>query len=127
MNGTSGFSGRALGITCVEIGTFHTPIPGISPVYVDRFSETANQSTLAEYFCDAADLPFLEWYRVLRNNGVIYMVVPSRLFTCDRLLPLTAVEHIVEDFRNHVTQCDGTHIDDFLLNVDWREFSPSTP
>lgn len=135
----------------VEIGAFQTPIPGISPVYVDRFSEYANQPTLAEYFGDAADLPFvdsslnyvatshviehvanplsafLEWYRVLKNDGVIYMVVPSRLFTFDRLRPLTAIEHIVDDYRNNVTQCDGTHIDDFVLNVDWREFSPSTP
>ena len=143
--------GALLASPGVEIGAFQTPIPGISPVYVDRFSEYANQPTLAEYFGDAADLPFvdsslnyvatshviehvanplsafLEWYRVLKNDGVIYMVVPSRLFTFDRLRPLTAVEHIIDDFRNHVTQCDGTHIDDFVLNVDWREFSPSTP
>lgn len=135
----------------VEIGAFHTPIPGISPVYVDRFSEYAHQPTLAEYFGDAADLPFvdsslnyvatshviehvanplsafLEWYRVLRHNGVIYMVVPSRLFTFDRSRPLTPVDHMVADFQQNVTQCDGTHIDDFVFNVDWREFSPSTP
>lgn len=135
----------------VEIGAFQTPIPGISPIYVDRFSEYAHQPTLAEYFGDAADLPFLdsslnyvatshviehvanplsaflEWFRVLKNNGVIYMVVPNRLSTFDRMRPLTPVDHIVQDFQEQVTQCDGTHIDDFVLNVDWREFSPSTP
>ncbi|MES2952599.1 MAG: methyltransferase domain-containing protein [Pseudomonadota bacterium] len=133
-----------------EIGAFKTPIPGITPVYVDRFSEYANEPTMAEYFGDAADLPFvdsslnyvatshviehaanplgafLEWYRVLRHGGVIYMVVPNRLAIFDRTRALTTVDHIVQDYRNNVTQCDGTHIDDFVNNVDWKEFSPGT-
>ncbi len=134
----------------VEIGAFKTPIPGITPVYVDRFSEYANEPTMAEYFGDAADLPFvdsslnyvatshviehaanplsalLEWYRVLKDGGVIYMVVPNRLAIFDRSRALTPVEHMVEDFQNQVTQCDGTHIHDFVNNVEWHEFSPGT-
>ena len=135
----------------VEIGAFTSPIPGISPIYVDRFSEYANQPTLAEYFGDSADLPFidsslnyvasshviehvanplaafLEWFRVLRHDGIIYMNVPDRRLTFDRARPLTLVDHMVEDYRNGVTQCDGTHIEDYVLNVDWDELSPKTP
>ncbi len=134
----------------VEIGAFKTPIPGITPVYVDRFSDYANEPTMAEYFGDAADLPFvdsslnyvatshviehvanplsafLEWYRVLRDGGIIYMVVPNRLAVFDRSRALTPVDHMVEDFQNQVTQCDGTHIHDFVNNVEWHEFSPAT-
>lgn len=134
----------------VEIGAFKTPIPGITPVYVDRFHEYANEPTLAQYFGDAADLPFLdstlnyvatshvvehvanplsaflEWYRVLKNGGVIYMVVPHRQLTFDKKRPLTTVDHMILDFKNQVTQCDGTHVKDFVHNVDWKEFSPTT-
>ena len=36
--------------------------------------------------------------------------------------------HMLEDYRNRVTQSDGTHIDDFAYwGVDWSVFSPSTP
>jgi hypothetical protein len=34
---------------------------------------------------------------------------------------------MLEDYRNRVTQSDGTHIDDFAYGVDWSVFSPSTP
>ena len=135
----------------VEIGAFDAPIPGIAPIYVDRFTEYANQPTFAEYYGDACDLPFrdsslnyvatshviehvanplaaiMEWYRVLRNDGIIYMVVPDRRLTFDRSRSLTSVTHILDDYKNGTTQVDGTHIDDFVLHVDWKEFSPGTP
>ncbi len=137
--------------TGVEIGAFKTPIPDISPVYVDRFNEYANEKTLADYYGDCSDLPFkdcslsyvvtshviehvanpltafLEWYRVLQHNGIIYMVVPHRKKTFDHLRPLTTVEHIIDDYKNKVTQADGTHIEDFVLGVDWNQYSPATP
>jgi len=133
-----------------EIGAFKTPIPGIKPIYVDRFAEYANERTLAEYYGDACDLPFhessldyvatshvlehvanpyralWEWVRVLRHKGIIYMVVPHRQATFDRQRPLTTVEHMIADFHANVTQCDGTHIDDFVYGVDWQTFSPGT-
>jgi SAM-dependent methyltransferase len=134
----------------VEIGAFKTPIPGIAPIHVDRFQEYANEPTLADYRGDSADLPFLDsslnyvatshviehvanplaaimdWYRVLRNDGIIYMVVPDRRLTFDRARPLTPAEHMVDDYLNRTSQCDGTHIDEYVLNVDWRELSPGT-
>ena len=120
----------------VEIGAFQTPIPSISPIYVDRFATYAGEPTLADYFGDACDLPFLddsvqyvasshvlehvanpfaalkEWTRVLRHGGYIYMVVPDRRHTFDHRRPLTAPVHMLADFRGGVGQVDGTHIDD---------------
>ncbi len=137
--------------TGVEVGAFKTPIPGIRPIYVDRFREYAGEPTLAEYYGDACDLPFedssldfvatshvlehvanplaalREWHRVLRHGGIIYMVVPDRTLTFDRLRALTPVGHLLDDFRKEVTQVDGTHIDDFVFGVDWALFSPGTP
>jgi len=135
----------------VEIGAFKTPIPSIKPIYVDRFKEYAHEKTLADYYGDCGDLPFkdsslayvatshviehvanplsalLEWYRVLQHKGIIYMVVPDRRKTFDHPRPLTSIDHIIEDYKNKVTQVDGTHIEDFVLGVDWSQFSPATP
>ena len=135
----------------VEIGAFKTPIPGIKPVYVDRFSSYAGEPTLADYYGDACELPFFdssvpfvaashvlehvanpllalsEWFRVTRHGGIIYLVVPDRRLTFDRARPLTDPDHMIEDYRNRVTQSDATHIDDFAYGVDWAIFSPSTP
>ena len=135
----------------VEIGAFKTPIPGIKPTYVDRFADYAGERTLADYYGDACDLPFhdsslryvatshvlehvanplaalKEWHRVLRHGGIIYAVVPDRRLTFDHPRPLTAPEHMRQDYVRGTTQVDGTHIDDFVFGVDWRAFSPSTP
>jgi SAM-dependent methyltransferase len=141
---------RAGGIG-TEIGAFKTPLPGIHPVYVDRFAEYANEPCLADFFGDATALPFrddslayvasshvlehvanpiaafAEWYRVLRPGGIIYLVVPDRRYTFDHQRPLTTVAHLVDDFERGTTQSDATHIDDFVDGVDWSTYSPATP
>lgn len=135
----------------VEIGAFKTPIPGIRPIYVDRFAEYAGAKTLADYYGDACDLPFrdsslryvasshvlehvanplaalAEWYRVLEHGGIVYAVVPDRCCTFDSPRHVTNPAHMLEDYQRGTTQSDGTHIDDFVYGVDWRRFSPATP
>ncbi len=145
------FTSKYLTGAGVEIGAFLTPIPGIKPTYVDRFETYADQRTLADYYGDATDLPFLndslnyvasshviehvanplaalvEWVRVLRHGGYVYMVVPDRRHTFDRKRELTHPAHMMADFRSGISQCDGAHIDDFVFGVDWSLFSPDTP
>jgi SAM-dependent methyltransferase len=135
----------------VEIGAFTRPIPGINPVYLDRFAEYAGEPTKADYYGDACEVPYYdsslnyvasshllehvanpvaairEWFRVIRHGGFIYMVVPIRQKSFDHTRPLTMVEHMLDDWKNGVNQSDGTHIDEFVFGVDWKMFSPSTP
>ncbi len=131
----------------VEIGAFESPVPGIKPIYVDKFREFGGKPCQADYYGEAVDLPFLdnsldyivashvlehtanpiaalvEWYRVLRPGGIAYIVVPDKRFTWDRGRPDTSLEHMIEDFENEVTDCDPTHIDDFAFGIDWGEFA----
>lgn len=131
-----------------EIGAFTTPIPGIRPIYVDRFAEYAGCPTLAEYYGDGADLPFTdssldyvasshvlehianpvqalrEWYRVLKHRGVIYCVIPHRAKTFDRSRALTTPAHMWEDYVQEVIPVDGTHIQEFSFGIDLALFEP---
>ncbi|ACB77248.1 class I SAM-dependent methyltransferase [Opitutus terrae] len=134
----------------VEIGPFKTPVPGIKPIYVDRFKEYAGEKCLADYHGDAANLPFrdnslayvvsshvlehtanpvaafAEWYRVLRPGGIIYVVVPDRRYTWDHARALTSIDHMLEDYERSTTAVDATHVDDFVDGVDWSTYSPGT-
>jgi SAM-dependent methyltransferase len=131
-----------------EIGAFKSPVPGLRPVYVDRFKEYANERCLGDYFGDACALPFrshsldyvvashviehtanpvaalFEWTRVVRDGGILYVVVPDRRHTFDHPRGLTDPAHMVEDFERGVTDVDGTHIGDFLDGIDWSRFQP---
>ncbi len=136
---------RGLG---VEIGAFKSPIPGIQPIYVDKFETYANEPTHAQYFGEATELPFAnesldyvasshvlehtanpvkalsEWHRVLKPGGIVYMVVPDKHFTFDNPREATSAAHMIEDFLNDVDDTDPTHIEDFVYGIDWSEFSP---
>lgn len=130
-----------------EIGAFDSPVPGIKPIYVDKFKEFGGKPCNADYYGEAVSLPFIdssldyivashvlehsanpiaalaEWHRVLRSGGIAYIVVPDKRFTWDRNRPDNSLGHMIEDFENSVTDCDSTHIDDFAFGIDWGEFA----
>ena len=133
----------------VEIGAFKTPIPGIHPLYLDRFPAFGYETVHADYWADACALPLRddaldyvatshviehvanpvkalwEWARVTRDGGILYLVVPDRRFTFDHTRPLTPPEHMLADFERGTTDCDGTHIADYLDGLDWTRWNPA--
>lgn len=139
------------GAVGVEIGAWRSPVPGITPIYVDRYAEFGGEPCRADYEGDATALPFhdhsldyvvtshvlehvanpiaalVEWCRVLRPGGIIYLLVPDRRLTWDRFRTPTPVDHLFDDFSRGTTAVDATHIDDFVRGVDWSTFSPDTP
>ncbi len=122
-----------------------------APFYVDCFSEYAAENVHADYYGHACDLPFrdnsldyvltshvlehvanpvkalAEWYRVLRPDGIIYLLLPDQRYTWDHKRPLTPLSHFLDDFVKGTTQSDATHIEDFVSGADWSMFSPATP
>ena len=136
----------------IEIGAFNHPIPGIRPLYFDRFPSYDYEPVHADYWADALALPIRdhaldyvancnvfehlanpvkalwEWTRVTRHGGVVYLVIPDRRHTFDRPRGLTQPEHMMDDFARGTTDSDGTHIADYLDGVDWECWAPhATP
>lgn len=126
----------------IEIGAYNEPVSGISPIYVDRFSEFAGKECLVDVISDAACLPFrpatldyivsshliehvpnpikavIEWFSILKKGGILYMVVPDARYTFDCRRRRTSIEHLMDDYINGCTECDPTHIDEFTENAD---------
>lgn len=131
-----------------EIGASESPIEGIEAIYVDKFREYANTPCKADYPGEATDLPFfdasldfvasshvlehvanpvnalIEWQRVLKPGGYVYLVLPDRRYTFDRNRELTSPQHMIEDYIAKVDDTDSTHIDDFVFGIDWTEITP---
>ncbi len=126
----------------IEIGAHDLPIPGLRPLYIDRTPTFAGRPTHAGLFADAALLPFAdgtldyvacshvlehmpnpvraleEWYRVVRPDGWIYLVVPDRRYTFDQPRECTPVAHMLADYEAGADYRDSTHFEDYALKRD---------
>jgi SAM-dependent methyltransferase len=59
-----------------------------------------------------------EWRRVVGNDGHLVLVVPHLENTFDHRRPVTALEHIEEDFGRGTGEDDTTHVEEFVAVCD---------
>ncbi|MFC1559499.1 methyltransferase domain-containing protein [Candidatus Margulisiibacteriota bacterium] len=59
-----------------------------------------------------------EWLRILKGKGIILLVVPNKERTIDHKRPVTALAHLIEDFKGNVGADDDTHSQEILELVD---------
>ncbi|MGB7601982.1 MAG: methyltransferase domain-containing protein [Candidatus Sulfotelmatobacter sp.] len=56
----------------------------------------------------------VEWKRVLRDDGLILLILPHKDATFDWRRPLTPLAHMIEDYENSVGEDDLTHLPEIL-------------
>ncbi len=59
-----------------------------------------------------------EWRRVLKNNGVLLLLLPHRDGTFDWRRPSTTIAHMIEDYANGIGEGDLTHLPEVLALHD---------
>ena len=55
-----------------------------------------------------------EWRRIVKPRGYLFLVLPNKAYGFDHRRPTTSFEHILEDFKNNVTEQDLTHLDEIM-------------
>lgn len=63
-------------------------------------------------------LALFEWKRVVRDGGVILLVVPLCDRTFDHRRPVSLLTHLIEDFESETKEDDLTHLSEILLLHD---------
>jgi SAM-dependent methyltransferase len=59
-----------------------------------------------------------EWRRVIKDGGVILLVLPNKESNFDHRRAVTTFDHLVDDFTKEVTERDLTHLDEILSQHD---------
>jgi SAM-dependent methyltransferase len=59
-----------------------------------------------------------EWLRVLKEHGLLVLVLPHKDGTFDHRRPVTPLEHLVEDYERGTTEGDLTHLPEILALHD---------
>jgi SAM-dependent methyltransferase len=83
---------------CGEIRKVDIIAPGDDLPFEDESQDFVVSSHVLEHFPDPI-AALLEWYRVTRPGGVIYMIVPHKERTFDRDRERTTLEHLVADHK----------------------------
>lgn len=55
-----------------------------------------------------------EWKRILKDNGVLILVLPNKINNFDHNRPTTTFEHILEDYNNNINEHDLSCLDEVL-------------
>jgi SAM-dependent methyltransferase len=55
-----------------------------------------------------------EWARVLRPDGLLFMIVPHHDGTFDHRRPVTSLTHLIDDYRAGTGESDETHVEEVL-------------
>ena len=67
----------------------------------------------------------LEWKRVIRDHGLMLLVLPNRHFTFDWRRPVTSLDHLRDDFRRDTPETDIFHLDEILALHDLSRDPPA--
>lgn len=59
-----------------------------------------------------------EWTRVLKEDGIIVLIVPHKDGTFDHRRPITSLEHLIQDFERGTTEEDLSHLQEILALHD---------
>jgi SAM-dependent methyltransferase len=55
-----------------------------------------------------------EWIRVIKDDGVLVLLIPHKDGTFDHRRPVTTLEHLIDDFESGVKEDDLTHLEEIL-------------
>ena len=86
-------------------------LPGITGASLDYVCA----SHVLEHLTDPIKA-ILEWARILKPGGLIWLRIPDKRKTFDRTRDNTRLSHLIEDYENNVPVDDPTHIEDCNKN-----------
>ena len=61
-----------------------------------------------------------EWKRILKDKGILILIVPNKKWNFDHLRPYTTFEHIVDDYKNNTDENDLAHLVEILKLHDLK-------
>ena len=88
---------------------------------LDRIADASYDYLLSSHCIEHLANPLqglLEWRRVLKPGGLLFLVVPHKDGTFDHRRPVTPLAHLRQDFEAGTTEADLTHLEEILALHD---------
>jgi SAM-dependent methyltransferase len=88
---------------------------------LDSIRDSTQDFVIANHFIEHCQNPLLalsNMFRVLKENGLLYLAVPDKRFTFDVDRPVTPLEHILRDFEEGGEWSRRQHFEEWVRDVN---------
>ena len=88
---------------------------------LSSFGDNSLDFVIANHLLEHLENPIralTEFHRVLHPDGVLYLALPDPRITFDRDRQLTALDHLIDEYRHGTNKTRRAHYLDWALNVD---------
>lgn len=88
---------------------------------MERFASASYDFVLASHVLEHIANPILalsEWKRLLKDRGILVLLLPHKDKTFDHRRPVTTLEHLIADFKAGMTEDDLTHLPEIMALHD---------
>ena len=86
-----------------------------------QFANDAFDFLLASHVLEHVANPvraLMEWQRIVREDGLIVLILPDRRHTFDHRRPVTTMDHLLNDYQSNMGEDDLTHLPEIIALHD---------
>jgi ubiquinone/menaquinone biosynthesis C-methylase UbiE len=129
IGGRTALDGRMAGakkMICVDISDTYNNSTNVVDIKADAHSLPMLPGESVDFVASSHTIEHLtnplkalrEWKRILKRGGMMYASIPYYKKTFDHRRPVTALEHLIDDYDKNTGLDDTTHTEEFLKNYD---------
>lgn len=82
-----------------------------------KIPDASQDFVIASHFfehCPNPMLAFQNMFRVLKEDGILYLTIPDKRYTFDKDRPLTSLEHLIMDYEKGPKISEDEHLKEFV-------------
>jgi hypothetical protein len=87
-------------------------------------ADASQYFVIANHFLEHCEDPIramINFTRVLRDSGILFLTVPDKRFTFDKYRQITPFDHLVIDYANGPVFSRNEHFRDWVVNVEGQK------
>jgi len=85
--------------------------------------DSTQDFVIANHFLEHCENPInavINFLRVLRDGGILYLSIPDKQFTFDKKRQVSSFEHLIHDYQKGPTSSRKDHFRDWVINVEQK-------
>lgn len=86
--------------------------------------DASQDFVIANHFLEHCENPIkavTNFFRILREGGILYLAVPDKRFTFDKKRAVTSFDHLVRDYEKGPHASREEHLKDWVVNVEGQK------